>query len=269
MWLFISFSISLTLNILGWAISVAAETEKLYDLTGSLSFILVNLLSFVAAHDPGARSDARSVLALVTLLLWAARLGAFLFTRVLGRPDRRLTKYVKDPVSFLVLWVAQACWVFFSSLPVLALFALEGARAPYGSTWDMAATAVCLASAVLQVVADEEKRAFRAVPRNRGAFIQTGLWAWSRHPNYFFQILFAWALSAVAWPAVRVAAGFWGALLCCLGPALETYLLLYVSGIPLLEQAGNDKWGDDARYRKYKESTPVLVPFAPAFRGRK
>ena len=263
MWLLLSLIISIAINLLGWAISVAAETEKMYDLTGALSFIVVNLLAFVASHDSESRSDVRSILALVVILLWAARLGAFLFTRVLSRPDRRLTKYVHEPSSFLVLWAAQSAWVFFSSLPVLALFALEDARAPYGSTWDLVATGVCVVAAVLQVVADEEKRVFRSVPRNRGAFISTGLWSWSRHPNYFFQIVFAWGLSALCWPAVRIGAGFFGGVLCCLGPALETFLILKISGIPLLEQAADDKWGDDYRYMKYKEATSVLIPFPP------
>lgn len=266
MWLLLSFLISVSINLVGWAISVAAETEKLYDVTGALSFIAVNLLAFALAHDGESRVDVRSLVALVAILLWAARLGAFLFTRVLSRPDRRFAKYLRDPAAFLVLWAAQSAWVFCSSLPVLALFALEGARAPFGSTWDWAAAGVCAVAAVLQVVADEEKRVFRAVAKNRGAFISTGLWSWSRHPNYFFQIVFAWALSALCWPAARVGAGLLGGALCCLGPALETFLILRVSGIPLLEQNADDKWGDDYRYKKYKEATSVLVPLPPRLR---
>ena len=258
---------SLLLNILGWGASLALNTEKLYDATGAISFILVNITAFLLA-DPTARGDARPMLATLTIMSWAGRLGAFLLARVLGHSDRRLTPYLRDPIGFLVIFVAQSAWVFCSSLPVLALHASAG-RARIGGAWDAAALGVCWAAALLQVLADEQKRAFRAVPANRGKFIASGLWARSRHPNYFFQMVFAWALAAFALPGLAAGCGALVGALAALGPLLESFLLLRVSGVPLLEKAANDKWGDDARYRQYVAATPCVVPRLLPAAGRR
>jgi steroid 5-alpha reductase family enzyme len=100
----------------------------------------------------------------------------------------------------------------------------------------------------MQVIADEQKRAFRAEPANRGRFITTGLWRYSRHPNYFGQMLMSVALALFMLPAMGASAtSSWWAKCAVLAPAFEILLLLRVSGIPLLEQAGRDKWSDDAR----------------------
>jgi len=254
----LSLTLSLLLNSLGWAASLALTTDKLYDAVGAVSFLLVNIVAFLLA-DPTARGDARPMLATLTIMAWAARLGAFLLARVLGHSDRRLTPYLRDPVGFLAIFFAQSLWVFFSSLPVLALHASAG-RARIGGAWDAAALCTCWAAALLQVVADEQKRAFRAVPANRGKFITSGLWAVSRHPNYAAQMVTAWALAAFCLPGLVAGCGVVAGGLAALGPLLETALLLRVSGVPLLERAAQDKWGDDPRYRAYVAATPVLWP---------
>lgn len=262
MWLLLSFVLAIGINLLGWAVSLALETDKFYDLTGALTFVVLNALALAFA-EPAARADTRSLLAALTLVVWATRLGAFLFARVLQHSDRRLSKYLKDPISFLVIFMAQAAWASLSSLPALSLLSLPGAGPPFGSVFDLCALGACWVSAALCALADEQKRAFRADPRNRAAFITTGLWAWSRHPNYFFQITFAWSLALFCCPRLFAAAGVLGGAAAALGPLFETLLLLKVSGIPLLEAAANYKWGEDPRYRRYKENTSLLVPFPP------
>lgn len=247
------------LNACGWAFSTMAETGVPYDLFGSLSFLLL------CAYTRSGAVGARAALATGALALWAARLGYFLFSRALrDGQDRRLTPYVRDPLQFLVLWAVQAAWAVASALPVVALN-LSRTDAPLGMR-DAAVAALWVLAAGAQALADEQKRAFRADPRNRGRFIATGLWRYSRHPNYFFDILAQWALAAFCLPGLWAGCGpFWGSLAAA-GPALHTLLLLCVSGVPLLEAQGKQKWGDDrgaGGYMQYVENTSLLVPWPP------
>jgi len=108
---------------------------------------------------------------------------------------------------------------------------------------------------VFEVLADEQKRRFRADPANRGRFIRTGLWARSRHPNYFGEIVL-W--SGMALIAVPVLHGWqWASLI---SPAFVAVLVTRVSGIPMLERRADEAWGGREDYEAYKARTPVLVP---------
>jgi steroid 5-alpha reductase family enzyme len=107
----------------------------------------------------------------------------------------------------------------------------------------------------LEAVADQQKRRFRERPENAGRFIATGLWAWSRHPNYFGEILLWTGVALVALPALD---GWQLATL--LSPVFVTLLLTRVSGVPLLEERADARWGDDPEYLAYKKRTPLLVP---------
>lgn len=251
--------LSLLLNVLGWVASVALETDKLFDATGAASFLAALVLARATA--PAAALTLRAALASAALALWAARLGAFLVARVAREPDRRLRRYVRDPAAFLGAFAAQSVWVFFGALPVVGLLSFGGAAPPLGAS-DAAALGAWAAAAGLAALADEQKRAFRADARNRGRFIAAGLWSWSRHPNYFFQIVASWALAVFCAPAL-LAGGGAAAAVAVAAPAVETLLLLYVSGVPLLEANANEKWGDDVKYRQYRENTPVLIPWPP------
>ncbi len=106
----------------------------------------------------------------------------------------------------------------------------------------------------IEVAADDQKRAFRADPANRGRFITTGLWAWSRHPNYFGEITLWVGVALVALPALSG----WQHLT-LVSPLFVGLLLTRVSGVPLLEARGQATWGDDPEYRDYVARTPVLV----------
>ena len=108
------------------------------------------------------------------------------------------------------------------------------------------------------VAADRAKSRFRDDPTNQGQFIQSGIWAWSRHPNYFGEILLWVGVAVVALP---VLSGWRYATL--ISPVFVYFLLTRVSGIPLLESRGKKRWGDDPKYRAYRENTPVLVPRPP------
>lgn len=110
---------------------------------------------------------------------------------------------------------------------------------------------------MLEALADWQKTQFRHVPSNKGKFISTGLWAYSRHPNYLGEILMWVAIYIIVFPSL--AADWKLQLLAAISPAFVTLLLTTVSGIPLLEKQGDERWGKTKEYQQYKARTSVLL----------
>lgn len=226
------------------------QTEKFFDLTGSLTYISITLLAVLSS--PGAGSRAFLLAALV--IVWAVRLGTFLFTRIkkAGKDDR-FDEIKPSFVRFLNVWTIQGLWVTFT-----AAAALAGITTANQKGLDGFALVGFLLWAVgfgIEVAADAQKSRFNADPANKGKFIQTGLWARSRHPNYFGEILLWIGVAVIALPVLQ---GWqWVTLI---SPVFVTLLLTRVSGIPLLEKKADQKWGGQADYETYKKTTPVLIP---------
>ena len=225
------------------------QTEMFYDLTGSLTYISSILLALTLS--PGL--DTRSVLLALCVLVWAARLGSFLFARIhADGSDSRFDQIKPDPVRFFLTWSLQGLWVLLTA--ACALAAITSAhRVPLGP-WAATGMLLWLAGFAIEVIADRQKRAFRA-QAGSGQFITTGLWARSRHPNYFGEIVLWCGVALIALPALQ------GWQLATLVSPVFVYLLLTrVSGIPLLEKKADKKWGGQPEYEAYKANTPVLVP---------
>ncbi|MFP4656189.1 MAG: DUF1295 domain-containing protein [Candidatus Woesearchaeota archaeon] len=103
----------------------------------------------------------------------------------------------------------------------------------------------------IESFSDFQKLTFKKQPKNKGRFIKSGLWKYSRHPNYFGEIL--------CWIGVYVFCGVW--MWGLISPIFITTMLLFVSGIPLLEKKADEKWGGSREYQKYKHETPILIPW--------
>lgn len=242
--------------LVNWVAFVPAylrRTERFYDLTGTLTYLLVTGLALVA----GSRSLLAAVLATL-VAVWALRLGTFLVRRIRreGR-DRRFDQIKGDPGRFLVTWTIQALWVVLTAGAALAAMTSPGD--PGIGPVAVLGIAVWVVGFAIEAAADAQKSAFRNDPANRGRFISTGLWAWSRHPNYFGEITLWVGVALIAAPALS---GWQYVTL--VSPLFVTVLLTRVSGIPLLEARGAKTWGDDPQYQAYLERTPVLVPRRPA-----
>lgn len=229
--------------------SYAAKTERFFDFTGSLTYISVTVLALVLTPN----LDARAVLLAVLVMVWAGRLGSFLFWRVsrYGGDDRFDDR--KTLPRFLLVWTMQGLWVTLTAAAAWVAITSE-ARQPIG--WlTVVGVLVWLAGFAVEVVADLQKTRFKADPANEGQFIQTGLWAKSRHPNYFGEILLWTGVAIVAAPALT---GWqWVAMV---SPLFVTLLLTKVSGVPLLEEKADRRWGGQPEYERYKRETPVLIP---------
>jgi steroid 5-alpha reductase family enzyme len=133
-----------------------------------------------------------------------------------------------------------------------------GEREPLGAI-GIAGIVVWAAGMLIEIIADRQKSAFKADPVNAGKFINTGLWAWSRHPNYFGEILLWTGMAIVAVPVLQ---GWqWATLI---SPVFVAFLLIKVSGIPLLEAKADKLWGGNEDYAAYKRNTPVLMLKPPS-----
>ena len=248
----LSFVIALALNGAFFAVAAARRTDVVTDLSYSLTFaLLAVVLPFTGAREPS------QLIASLLVLLWAIRLGGYLFRRILRmKVDHRFDGMRDRPLRFARFWLLQAVAVAVIMLPVSSL--LDRSGAPGFGAWAVAGAAVWLAGLLIEAVADAQKSAFRSKDENRGRFIASGLWRYSRHPNYFGEILRWWGLFLYAVPFLEGTA-----LAVVVGPVFITVLLLFVSGIPLLERSADDKYGDDPAYRDYKRRTSILVPLPP------
>ena len=241
------------INIAVFIPSYAAGTEHYYDLTGSLTYIGVTTLALITAAD----LDARSIIAALMIYVWAGRLGTFLFRRVRnsgkdGRFDQIKTSFVR----FLMAWMLQGLWVTLTAGAALAAIT-SGSKTAFG-VLGVLGLLVWIVGFTIEVVADSQKAAFRRDSKNTGNFITTGLWSWSRHPNYFGEIVLWTGMALLVLPAL---AGL--QYLTLISPLFVAALLLRVSGVPMLERRADAKWGDQPNYERYKETTPVLVPRPP------
>ncbi len=241
---------------INWVVFVPsnlAKTEHYFDLTGSATYLTVVVVALLLSEE----LDARAATVGAMVAVWALRLGSFLFLRVrrAGR-DARFDRIKTDSLRFFMTWTLQGLWVLLTMACALAI--ITGTeRQPIGSV-AIVGIIVWVVGFVIEVVADQQKSAFKRDPANEGRFISSGLWAWSRHPNYFGEIVL-W--TGVAIMALPVLSGWrWVTLI---SPVFVVLLLTRVSGIPMLEARAEKRWGDEEEFRQYTRNTPVLIPRPP------
>lgn len=239
--------------LIQWIVFIPAYTlqsERFFDLTGSLTYIATTLLALALSRNAGTRS----VLLTALVVIWAGRLGAFLFRRVkkAGKDDR-FDELKPSFLRFLNIWTIQALWITLTA--AAAHIAISSTLQKPLDIFALVGFLVWAAGFAIEINADAQKSRFNADPANKGKFIATGLWARSRHPNYFGEIVLWIGIALIALPVLR---GWqWVGLI---SPFFVTLLLTRVSGIPLLEQKADKKWGGQADYEAYKRKTPVLIP---------
>jgi steroid 5-alpha reductase family enzyme len=226
------------------------QTEKFYDLTGSVTYISVITIALLFSKGV----DGRSILLWALVVIWAIRLGTFLFRRIrkAGKDDR-FDEIKPSFTRFLNAWTIQGLWVTFTM--AAALVAITTTNRKELDLVALIGLLVWIFGFSIEVAADSQKSRFSTNPDNKGKFIQTGLWSRSRHPNYFGEILLWVGVAVIALPVLQ---GWqWVALI---SPVFVTLLITRVSGVPLLEKKADQKWGGQADYEAYKKNTPVLIP---------
>lgn len=245
--------VAFAIQIVVFVPSYLARTEHYYDLTGSLTYISTTVLALALSSD----LDARSVVAGVLVLIWASRLGLFLFKRVKSSgKDGRFDKIKQSWLRFLMAWVVQGLWITLTAGAAFAAIT-SGNKTNFG-VLGVVGLAIWLIGFAIEAVADSQKTAFKNNSANDGDFIDVGLWKWSRHPNYFGEITLWTGMAIMVLPALSG----WQ-YLTLISPFFVATLLIKVSGLPMLEKRADKKWGGDEDYEAYKASTPVLVPRPP------
>lgn len=245
--------------IIHWLVFIPSyffKTEKFYDITGTvayLSILLTTAYLINLVNDEGIL--LRSIISIIFVMIWAIRLGIFLFKRVIKvGEDKRFEHAKKSFSKFLMFFNISALWVFLTIVNVLTMIINNSDSVT--DLFFIIGFKIVIIGFIIEVVADMQKRKFRTNISNKGQFISSGLWSISRHPNYFGEMMIWVGMSFVTIP-ILIGWQF----ITLISPIFVIFLLTKVSGINLLEASANDKWGADKNYQDYKDKTSVLIPF--------
>merc|ERR1711907_280713 len=179
------------------------------------------------------------------------------------KKDGRFDEIKINPPRFLGAWTIQGTWVTLTALPVFTVNAFAS-NAALGAL-DIIGWAVWVLGFAIEIISDNQKSAFAERQKQlkasnkdyQSTYINEGLWYYSRHPNYFGEM--------TLWLGQFIAASstFSGTQwVCVLSPLFVIFLLMKVSGVPMLEQRSDEKFGGNPEYKLYKENTSVLVPWS-------
>ncbi len=245
--------IAFAVNWLAFIPANILKTEKFYDLTGAISYLSVIIIISSLAGP----LDWRAMIVGAFVIIWALRLGSFLFMRIQADgKDIRFDEIKINPMRFLVAWTLQGAWVFLTSASALAIIT-STTRLPLG-IFAYIGMIIWVIGFAIEVAADGQKKQFRRNPDNKGKFINVGLWSWSRHPNYFGEITLWTGITIMSLPLLS---GWqWVTLI---SPIFVIILLTKISGIPTLQRTAKKRWGDDKDYQDYVKNTSLLIPLPP------
>ena len=227
------------------------KTEKFFDLTGSLTYI--SIMVYVVYTKNNLQEQLGSIILASLVILWAIRLGSFLFLRIKkAGEDKRFREIKTSFARFFLLWTISGMWVSFCSMCALTAIASNDGVVVNNIFYIGLVTFIIGLS--IEIIADSQKTKFRKDPKNKDKFINEGLWAKSRHPNYVGEITL-WAGVAImsfssleGWQYVSL-----------ISPIFTYLLLVYVSGVPQLTASGQKKWGHLESYQEYIKNTPTLI----------
>lgn len=227
------------------------KTEKFFDLTGSLTYI--SIMVYVVYTKNNLQEQLGSIILASLVILWAVRLGSFLFLRIKkAGEDKRFREIKTSFARFFLLWTISGMWVSFCSMCALTAIASNDGVIVNNIFYIGLVTFIIGLS--IEIIADSQKTKFRKDPKNKDKFINEGLWAKSRHPNYVGEITL-WAGVAImsfssleGWQYVSL-----------ISPIFTYLLLVYVSGVPQLTASGQKKWGHLESYQDYIKNTPTLI----------
>ena len=229
------------------------QTEKFYDLTGSITYLCVVWFVFLSSCQSISLNFGNLILVLF-ISMWTIRLGVFLFMRIHKAGEDKRFRTIKTSASqFFMTFTLSGLWVTLCSM--CALVAISSSEGIVMNALTYIGIILFIIGFSIEVVADNQKTAFRSIEANKDSFITSGLWSKSRHPNYFGEVLLWFAIAVISFSSLE------GLQLITLISPLFTYILLvYVSGVRMLEDMNDQKWANDEGYKSYKENTPMLFP---------
>ena len=240
--------------IIHWISFVPAniyKTEKFFDLTGSLTYISV-VCYVLYSKSVSFDSILGEIIISASIIIWAVRLGSFLFLRIKkAGEDKRFREFKKSWSRWFLTWTTSGMWVTICSL--CALTAISSNSVIEIGLLFYLGLFLFITGLITEIIADHQKTKFRSIPTNKEKFISTGLWSKSRHPNYVGEITLWFGISIMSFSNLNGLE-----LITLISPIFTYWLLVYVSGVNILEKNGKKKWGHLESYKKYIKKTPRL-----------
>ncbi|XP_031090536.1 uncharacterized protein LOC115995595 isoform X3 [Ipomoea triloba] len=244
--------VTIAYQLFFFIITAILKFDKLTDFAGTTNFIVLSILTLVLKGSWHFRQVILSML----VVIWGLRLGLFLLMRILQWGEDRRFDGKRDQLGRLaIFWTFQAIWVWTVSLPVTVINASD--NQPSLHAGDIIGWIMWSLGILVEITADQQKLKFKSSQENRRKWCSVGLWKYSRHPNYFGEIFLWWGIFVASTPVLEGAK--W---LVVFGPVFLTLLLLFVSGLPLLEESADKKFGNVAAYLSYKRTTRKTI-FSP------
>ena len=245
--------------VMGWLVSLAYRNVTIVDSLWGLGFVLIAWLTYVMSDG----FWGRNLLLTVLVTLWGVRLTAYLSWRNWGKGEdpryggwRTKTGDRFWIVSLFKVFLLQALFLWIIAL-VLQIGQL--ATTPAKLTWlDLLGTLVWMAGFIFESVGDWQLAQFKSDPANEGQVMDRGLWAFTRHPNYFGEFLVWWGVFLVT---LSTPNSWWTIL----SPLIVTAVLLKMTGIALTEKTLIE---NRPGYRDYIKRTSAFVPWWPAKEGK-
>lgn len=237
---------------IAWAPASALKTERFFDITGGITYLAVIFFSLWIGSLNG-QITTRQIIISILVVIWSLRLSSFLYLRIhrTGK-DGRFDDLKTSPIRFLIPWTLQGLWIFLTLNVVIVVNSQSSSGIPLG-IWDLIGIILWLSGFAVEVIADNQKSKFNI--EGKGLWIDSGLWSYCRHPNYFGEILLWLGIACFGLSCLK------GLELVALISPIFVYLLLTkVSGIPILDARGLTRWGDNAKYIEYRNNTPALIP---------
>ena len=240
--------------LIHWLLLIPAyllKTEKFFDLSGSFTYI--SIVSYVLFFNNNSENIIGNLILASFIIIWAVRLGSFLFFRIKkAGEDKRFRELKISFTRFFLVWNISGMWVSFCSM--CAITAISSGNGVQLNPLFYIGAVTFLVGFILEIVADHQKTAFRKDPKNKDKFINTGLWARSQHPNYVGEITLWGGIALISFSSLEG----W-AYISLISPIFTYWLLVFVSGIPQLEESGEKKWGHLKAYQDYTKNTPKLI----------
>ncbi|CAF0867173.1 unnamed protein product [Didymodactylos carnosus] len=248
-YLAIAIIITVGYQLIFFIITYIVKFDKITDFGGSTNFILIALTTFFLHQT----YYTRQIIVTCLVCIWAIRLGLFLLIRILKwGEDNRFDNIRTNFFKLLGFYAFQILWVWVVSLPVT--FINSSNKNPNIDGFDIAGICLWAIGVCIEAIADVQKLVYKQDPTNHNHWCDKGLWKYSRHPNYFGEMMVWWGVFLLAVPILFEAK--WVAIL---SPLFLMFLLLFLSGIPPLEKSMEQRFGQREDFRLYKTQTSPLI----------